>query len=226
MTFTDFIRKQQGRDDPSGDFAYAFVDATTNGANRGLREGCSPIESETLFGVYNHLPMRASTDTDILQALIQLWKEFLEYKHIGLKFNKPERGYVYCFQIRGVNTFKIGKTAKDPLRRKMQIEIAEKVELDVYNWIEIDNYSIIESELKKAFGNKHLQKEWFTFGDCRKIKGTKRYYCHDIYDALYLYRRTDSKSKLYKPIEDDEFESFFMTKEDYEKLLGCKIRDF
>jgi hypothetical protein len=196
MGFAAYIRKQKDRDDPCGDFARDFIRVSNEPQ---LYKDVNKLESETLYGFYNHVPFQYRTDDDILSSLISLWLEYLEYKHIGLKFNKPEIGFVYFFKHKGKNAFKIGKTKKDPIIRKAQIEIAEKIDLYIYNWIKIKRYSIIESELKQAFKKFQIQKEWFQF-KYYNVKNNGEEYCLEINEAIKLYSHTDDECLLYKDI--------------------------
>ena len=97
-----------------------------------------------------------------MNALCSLWKEWLEYKHIGLKFNRPKRGYVYFFRLtKKHNIFKIGRTKTNPEKRMASVATQERTSLEIYNWMKIDHYEIIEKELHDAFNSSRLVREWF-----------------------------------------------------------------
>ena len=199
MGFAAYIRKQSERDDPCGDFARDFL-RTEKNPDVYIDTGyVSKLESETLYGFYKHLPWRIGTNDIVFQALVDLWKEWLQYQHIGLKYKKPEKGYVYFLKLKGENAFKIGKTKKDPIIRKSQVEIKEKVDLYLFNWLYLDNYSIIESELKNAFKKFQIQKEWYQFKHYGTTKRGKEI-CIEIEEAIDVYSNTDNTCKFYKKI--------------------------
>lgn len=129
----------------------------------------------------------------ILDALCGLWKEWLEYKHIGLKFNQPRRGYIYFFRIlKKQNVFKIGRTKTEPAKRMATVALSERTELQIHDWIMIDHYDIIEKELHSAFQSFRLIREWFEISP------------EQIHEAIHIYSLTDSKSKVLSDIREQE----------------------
>ena len=195
-----YIKKQKERNDLCGDFARDFI-RTVEGPEVWVEDGdINELESETLYGFYQHLPhQRISLDSDVFLALVELWKEWICYKHIGLKFNAAPVGYIYFFNIPGKNVFKIGRTALNPETRKLQVEAQEKVNLEIYNWIKIKNYDLIETELKNAFRKYQIQREWFQF----EYVGDN--FCLEIDEAIECYSKTSEDYETMKPIgEDDE----------------------
>lgn len=200
MGFESYIKKQKGRNDICGDFSLDYLE-TLNNPDIYFNTGyVSKIESETLYGFYKHLPWNISLEDEAFSALLKLWKEWLEYEHIGLKFNTGERGYVYFLKLRGENLFKIGKTKKEPIIRKTQIEIKEKIQLYIYNWIYLENYSLVEAELKRAFKKYQIQKEWYKLEHYGVAKD-KNEYCLEIDESLEVYAKTDNNFKIYKNID-------------------------
>lgn len=191
-----WLKKQIERDDIYGDFARDFIDV--NSSVR-LPKGVNPLESETLLGLFIHVPFMYRSEDYLIVSLVGLWKEWISYKHIGLKYNDGETGYVYFLNPKGKNVFKIGKTKREPLVRKTQIEISEKIELNIFNWIKLENYSIIEAELKQAFKKYQIQKEWYQF-DSYGITKNGREICREIEEAIFFYSKTDKHCKLYKKV--------------------------
>lgn len=199
MGFASYIKKQNERDDHCGDFTRDFL-RTLNNHEIYFNSGyVSELENETLYGFYKHLPWNISPEDEVFSALLELWNEWLEYEHIGLKFGKPERGYVYFLKLKGENLFKIGKTKRDPMVRKTQIEVKEKINLYIYNWIYLNNYSLIESELKQAFKKYQVQKEWYKLEHYGVTKDQNEFSL-EIEQALEVYAKTDENFKLYKNI--------------------------
>jgi hypothetical protein len=196
MGFATYIIKQKDRDDVCGDFARDFIRVSKAPE---LHKDVNKLESETLYGFYKHVPFQYRNDDHILDSLTSLWSEYLEYKHIGLKFNEPEIGFMYFLKARGENAFKIGKTKKDPIIRKSQIETTEKIDLYIYNWMKIKHYSIIESELKQSFKKYQIQKEWYQFEHYGVTKDNEEF-CLEIREAIKLYSHTDEECVLYKDL--------------------------
>ena len=196
MNFSTYIKKQKDRDDMCGDFARDFI--YVNSFDK-LQNSVNPLESETLLGFFKHVPLKYRSEDYIIESLVLLWNEWLSYKHIGLKYNDGETGYVYFLKSKSQNVFKIGKTKREPLIRKTQIEISEKIELNLFNWIKLKNYSLIESELKKAFKKFQIQKEWYKFEQYFVTKNGKEI-CREIEEAIFFYSKTDKHSKVYKKI--------------------------
>ncbi|NVM20428.1 MAG: GIY-YIG nuclease family protein [Desulfobacterales bacterium] len=184
-TFTTYIKKQQRRNDPLGDFSRDFVYILRNHPKYPECQGTDTIVSETLFGHYNFLPTYAQQRDYILNALCSLWKEWLEYKHIGLKFDRPKRGYVYFFRLpQKQNVFKIGRTRTDPEKRIASVATRERTNLEIHDWMRIDHYDIIEKELHDAFHSSRLMREWFEVPPA------------EIDEAIRVYCLTDSTAEV------------------------------
>jgi len=112
-----------------------------------------------------------------LNVLCSLWKEWLEYKHIGLKFNRPRRGYVYFFRLpQKQNVFKIGRTKTDPEKRLASVATRERTSLEIHDWMKIDHYDIIGKELHDALTSSRLMREWFEVSPS-EIGEAIRVYC-------------------------------------------------
>lgn len=190
-TFTTYIKKQVNRNDPQGDFAKDFKYIIENLPYHPHCRGTETIESETLLGHYNFLPNYAKKNRSILQSLCQLWQEWLEYKHIGLKYEQIQRGYVYFFRLKKkTNIFKIGRTQKELENRLTSVANSEKAELELYDYILINHYNIIEKELHEAFKNNRIMREWFELSP------------FVLSDAILLYKFTDSSAQIFS--EDEE----------------------
>jgi len=194
--FYRWILRQSDRDDPVGDFSRDYL-RTLDDPDIYLKTRFKgDIKKISLYNLYQNIPWMMRRE-EVVLALIELWKEWLVYNQIGLKFNEPEKGYVYFFKVRGENAFKIGKTKKDPNFRKSQIEANEKIRLYIFNWMYINNYSIIESELKSSFKQFQIQREWYEF-EFYGMGKNKVEYCLEIKIAIELYSKTDPTSKLFK----------------------------
>ena len=143
ITFPKYILLQKDRDDYRGDFAQDFIRVVNNPDIYGeLKQ----LDTETLIGFYKTLPTWVCQKAEM--ALIELWQEWLTYKHIGLKYDNESIGYLYFLRIPNKQVFKIGKTKLNPEIRKLQIESAEKIKVEIYNWIRIKNFDLIEMEKK------------------------------------------------------------------------------
>ena len=191
VKFSAFIKRQKDRDDPSGDFARDFIDTFKNPL-WAKRSGVKPLDSETLYGFYKHLPMAAQSDEIIIDVLITLWKEWLKENHIGLRFSSGNKGYVYFFKIPNQTAFKIGRTTQHPEARKRDVQSEAKTELLTFNWLNIENYDVIENELKKAFSPLNYSREWFEIDEMH------------VNEAILLYQKTDPVSNLFREITDKE----------------------
>ena len=192
-TFTAYIKKQQRRDDPLGDFSKDFVYILKNHPNYPQCRGTDTIVSETLLGHYKFLPNYAQQRDNILEALCGLWREWLEYKHIGLKFNQPKRGYIYFFRLpQKQNVFKIGRTLSEPKKRMASVSARERTDLEIHDWIRIDHYDIIEKELHNAFHSSRLMREWFEVST------------NEIDEAIRIYCLTDSEAEVYSILREEE----------------------
>ncbi len=200
-TFTAYIKKQHGRDDPFGDFSRDFIYILNNHPKYTECRGTDTLMSETLFGHYNFLPHSARQREYILDALCGLWKEWLEYKHIGLKFNRPQRGYVYFVRLaQKKNVFKIGRTKTEPEKRMASVALRERTELEIHDWIMINHYDIIEKELHAAFQPSCLMREWFEISP------------DHIQEAINVYSLTDPKAKVLSvSLEQEELDGKFVT---------------
>lgn len=195
IKFSSYIKRQKDRDDPIGDFASDFCDIPNNPL-WAKKSGVNEFESETLYGLYKHLPLRAKSDEVILETMIEFWKEWLVENHIGLRFSEGKRGYVYFFNIEGQNAFKVGRTTQHPEARKRDVQSEAKVEINTFNWLHIENYDTIENELKKAFLPKKHSREWFEVDEMH------------INEAIILYSKTDPKCELFRELSKKEiFES-------------------
>ena len=195
MGFAAYIRKQKDRNDPCGDFANDFIRTQMN-RDVWIENGdVNELESETLLGFYNHLPNRIGFDDEAFLALVDLWKEWIRYKHTGYNFSEPSNGYVYFFRVLNKNLFKIGKTTLHPEIRKFQVEKAEKLNLEIYNWIKIDFFDLIETELKNAFRKMNYQREFYEF------KYLTNDLCFEIDEAIECYIRTSEKYELMKKLD-------------------------
>ena len=108
-----------------------------------------------------------------------------------------EKGYVYFVKLAGQNMFQIGKSKKDPIFLKPEIEADLDTKVYIHNWMKINNYSIIESEIKQAF-KKYLNKEgWFQFPRYA-LTDKGKVICLEIKDAISTYSQTDEECVLYK----------------------------
>jgi|GEM_PF-4519015 len=186
ITFTSYIKKQVERDDLCGDFARDYIRVTKHPEIYKLK----PPQSETLYGFYRSLPYYA--DYSIQEVLVNLWYEWIRYKHIGLKFNDGPVGYVYFYKIPNSKVFKIGRTFNHPEQRKYAVQQESKTELEIYNWMKLSNYDLIESELKLAFKKNQVQREWFQF------EYVTSKVCIEIDDALDIYSMTDNNYETLK----------------------------
>jgi hypothetical protein len=192
-TFSAYIRKQKDRPDSLGDFSRDFIYILKNHPNYPECRGTDSILSETLFGQYNFLPNYAQHRDYIIEALSNLWKEWLEYKHIGLKYNRSKRGYVYFFRLpHRQNVFKIGRTTTAPEKRMASVATSEKTDLQIYDWIKINHYDIIEKELHAAFKPSCLMREWFELPTS------------EIDKAIHIYSQTDQSAEIYSIIREEE----------------------
>lgn len=198
-TFTTYIKKQQSRNDPLGDFSKDFVYILKNHPKYPECRGTDTIVSETLFGHYKFLPSYAQQRDYILDALCGLWKEWLGYKHIGLKYNRPKKGYVYFFRLpQKQNVFKIGRTSTKPEKRLISVAARERTDLEIYDWIKIDHYDIIEKELHNSFQVSRLMREWFEIPT------------GDLDEAIRIYCLTDSKAEVHSILrEEEQYDSRF-----------------
>lgn len=191
IKFSSYIKRQRDRNDPVGDFASDFYDIPNN-PTWAKRGGVNDFESETLYGLYKHLPLAAKNDDAIIETMIDIWDEWLKDNHIGLRFSKGKQGYVYFFNIPGENAFKIGRTIQHPEARKRDVQSEAKTKLNTFNWMSIENYDVIENELKKAFAPKNYSREWFEIDDMH------------VNEAILLYQKTDSNCGLYRELSEDE----------------------
>ena len=193
MSFTAYIKKQRFRNDPLGDYAVDFKDILDKIPLYPECRGTEEITSETLYGHYRFLPRYAKDKDYIVEALSELWKEWLGYKHIGLKYEKPKRGYVYVIKLENEdNIFKIGRTQKTPKERLLEVARKEKAKVVLHDWIQIDFYDIIEKELHVVFKKDQLMREWF--------KVDKK----EIDKAIYIYSFTDETCIVGSRQEDEE----------------------
>ncbi|HAV56582.1 MAG TPA: hypothetical protein DCX45_03470 [Acinetobacter junii] len=192
ITFPKYILLQKDRDDYRGDFAQDFIRVVNNPDIYGeLKQ----LDTETLIGFYKTLPTWVCQKAEM--ALIELWQEWLTYKHIGLKYDNESIGYLYFLRIPNKQVFKIGKTKLNPEIRKLQIESAEKIKVEIYNWIRIKNFDLIEMELKKYFKKYQIQREWFQF---EFIAGA---YCAEIDEAIEVYSKIAEDVELMRSVYDE-----------------------
>lgn len=199
ITFSAYIKKQKERDDPCGDFSRDFIRVLENSEVWIQNGDINELESETLYGFYKHLPRnRVSIDSTVFSSLVELWKEWICYKHIGLKFNEAPTGYIYFFRIPEKKVFKIGRTTLHPQARKSQVETQEKVNLEIYNWMKTTNYDLIETELKSAFRKYQIQREWFQF----EFVGNNT--CIEIDEVINCYSKISKDFEIMRPINDKE----------------------
>ncbi len=195
VKFSSYIKRQKNRGDSIGCFASDFCDIPNN-PFWAKSSGVNDFESETLYGLYRHLPLSAKNDEVIIETMIDIWKEWLKENHIGLRFHQGKRGYVYFFNIQGQTAFKVGRTTQHPEARKRDVQSEAKTELNSFNWLHIENYDVIENELKKAFSPQNYSREWYEIDDMH------------VNEAIILYRKTDSLCTLMRePTETEIFHS-------------------
>jgi hypothetical protein len=192
-SFTTYIKKQEHRKDSLGDFSRDFGYILKNHPKYPECRGTDTIVSETLLGHYNFLPGYAQQRDYILESLSSLWKEWLEYKHIGIRFNRPKRGYVYFFRLpQKQDVFKIGRTTMEPGKRLVSVAAQERTDLEIHDWIRIDHYDIIEKEIHNAFSASRLMREWFEVSPGK------------VDEAIRIYSLTDSTSEVYSILREEE----------------------
>lgn len=195
MSFTAYIKKQVDRNDPLGDYAIDFKFILDNLPLYPEHRGTDEITSETLLGHYLFLSYNVRRREHTQTELCSLWKEWLQYKHIGLRFSRPKRGYVYFLRLENEDgIFKIGRTQQDPGKRAWDVARQERAKVVLHDWMLIDHYDIIEKELHTAFKNKQIMREWF------------RVDVNQIDEAIYAYSLTDSTCKVQSRKEEDEEE--------------------
>lgn len=197
MGFCAYIRKQIDRDDLHGDFARDFSDTK---AKHVLRAHLETVETDTLYGIYMHVPSR-ERDEVISQIIADLWNEWIKSECIGLRFSPPEKGYVYIFQKPGENLFKIGKSKHDPVIRMHNLQIKHKLKLQIFNWMYLDNYSFVETDIKRAFKNYQVSGEWYSFKKYF-IRKDKTDFCRELDNLLEAYPLVDSSCKMFKRVHE------------------------
>lgn len=199
MSFTTFIKRQQHRNDALGDYAKDFVYIMKNLLKYPECRGTDQITSETLLGHYKFLPHYARNRDYILEAACRLWREWLEYKYIGLKYGRPKNGYVYFFHLpQKKDVFKIGRTRIHPEKRLAAVAAQERTDLKIYDWIKLDHYNIIEKELHSVFQPWRLMREWFEI------------HASEIDEAVRIYSLTDSAAEVYSfRREEEEYDGKF-----------------
>jgi hypothetical protein len=134
LSFTSFIKKQANLDSPVGDFARDFVYILDNYPLYPECRGTDVITSETLYGHYMFLSSGAKNREWLVKTLSDTWREWLEYKHIGLKYGVPKRGYVYFFKLENEeNIFKIGRTSTSPEERMLSVSIKERAKIVMFD---------------------------------------------------------------------------------------------
>jgi len=198
MSFASFIKKQTDKNGPQGDFArdHAWIlERSSHFSQHPNIKNTDTVESDTLLGHYNFLPVQAQNDDRVIEALCSLWREWITYKHIGLRYDEPAFGYVYFFNlIAKPSIYKVGRTSIPPYEYLRSVESREKAKFEIFSWMKIKNYDLIEKELHAAFQKNRMAREFFELSK------------EEIYAAISIYKLTDEHCELFPDdyFEDDE----------------------
>ena len=203
MSFESYILDQKNRDDGYGAISRSFQKDLEKQNNH---NGENKLSSNTLFGLFNHASFQGRQGNNNNISLINLWNEYARNKKYETHTDAVDKGYIYFFKHIAENAFKLGKSKKDPIFLKSELETNLKRKVYLYNWMNINNYSLIESELKQVF-SKYLRKDdWYQFEHYRLL-GKGKVICLEIQDAISLYSQTDNECVLFKEIYTDKLKS-------------------